>query len=38
MNFDEVGQASAFGFTQPFLFGMPKFDFVACLTMRYERL
>ncbi|HEX9831760.1 MAG TPA: solute carrier family 23 protein [Mycobacterium sp.] len=33
MNFDEVGQASAFGFTQPFLFGMPKFDFVACLTM-----
>jgi OHCU decarboxylase len=33
MNFDKVGQASAFGFTQPFLFGMPKFDFVACLTM-----
>ncbi|WP_319456329.1 MULTISPECIES: solute carrier family 23 protein [unclassified Mycobacterium] len=33
MNFDKVGQASAFGFTQPFLFGMPKFDFAACLTM-----
>src|ERR1700712_2512792 len=33
MNFDKVGQASAFGFTPPFLFGMPKFDFVACLTM-----
>ena len=33
MNFDKVGEASALGFTQPFLFGMPKFDFVACLTM-----
>jgi OHCU decarboxylase len=33
MDFDAVGQASAFGFTPPFLFGMPKFDFVACLTM-----
>jgi xanthine permease len=33
MNFDDVGQASPLGFTQPFLFGMPKFDFVACLTM-----
>jgi uric acid transporter len=33
MNFDRVGEASAIGFTQPFLFGMPKFDFVACLTM-----
>lgn len=33
MNFDRVGEASAFGFTQPFLFGIPKFDFVACLTM-----
>jgi OHCU decarboxylase len=33
MNFDKVGEASAVGFTQPFLFGMPKFDFVACLTM-----
>lgn len=33
MNFDDVAQANMFGFTQPFLFGMPKFDFVACLTM-----
>ncbi|MHA3023252.1 solute carrier family 23 protein [Mycobacterium sp. BMJ-28] len=33
MSFDKVGQAAAFGFTPPFLFGMPKFDFVACLTM-----
>lgn len=33
MSFQRVGQASAFGFTPPFLFGMPKFDFVACLTM-----
>jgi xanthine permease len=33
MNFDKVGAASAFGFTQPFLFGMPKFDVAACLTM-----
>jgi OHCU decarboxylase len=33
MNFDKVGAASAVGFTPPFLFGMPKFDVVACLTM-----
>jgi xanthine permease len=33
MNFDRVGEAAAFGFTPPFLFGMPKFDVVACLTM-----
>ncbi|WP_199253763.1 solute carrier family 23 protein [Mycolicibacterium mengxianglii] len=33
MSFDRVGEASAFGFTPPFLFGMPKFDVVACLTM-----
>ncbi|MET0456780.1 MAG: solute carrier family 23 protein [Mycobacterium sp.] len=33
MNFDRVGEAAALGFTPPFLFGMPKFDFVACLTM-----
>ena len=33
MNFDRVGEASVVGFTPPFLFGMPKFDFVACLTM-----
>jgi len=33
MNFDKVGEAGVVGFTQPFLFGMPKFDFVACLTM-----
>jgi xanthine permease len=33
MNFDKVGDAAAFGFTPPFLFGLPKFDFVACLTM-----
>jgi uric acid transporter len=33
MNFDKVGSAAAIGFTQPFAFGMPKFDFVACITM-----
>jgi len=33
MSFEKVGAASAIGFTQPFLFGMPKFDVVACLTM-----
>ena len=33
MNFDRVGEAAAVGFTPPFLFGLPKFDFVACLTM-----
>ncbi|BBZ34592.1 solute carrier family 23 protein [Mycolicibacterium confluentis] len=33
MNFDKVGDAAMLGFTPPFLFGMPKFDFVACLTM-----
>lgn len=33
MNFDKVGAAPAVGFTEPFLFGLPKFDLVACLTM-----
>ncbi|GAB7071648.1 solute carrier family 23 protein [Mycolicibacterium hodleri] len=33
MTFGKVAEASAFGFTPPFLFGLPKFDFVACLTM-----
>jgi uric acid transporter len=33
MNFDKVGAAPAVGFTEPFLFGFPKFDLVACLTM-----
>jgi len=33
MSFEKVGAASPIGFTQPFLFGMPKFDVVACLTM-----
>ncbi|MDT5266350.1 MAG: uric acid transporter, partial [Mycobacterium sp.] len=33
MNFDKVGAASAIGFTQPFAFGLPKFDVVACVTM-----
>ncbi|MEU0495606.1 solute carrier family 23 protein [Mycobacterium sp. NPDC006124] len=33
MNFAKVAEASAVGFTPPFLFGLPKFDFVACLTM-----
>jgi OHCU decarboxylase len=33
MSFDRVGEAAAIGFTPPFLFGLPKFDFVACLTM-----
>ncbi|MCF6387833.1 purine/pyrimidine permease [Mycobacterium sp. MBM] len=33
MNFDRVGQASMFGFTPPFAFGMPKFDIVAIITM-----
>ena len=33
MTFDKVAEASAFGFTPPVLFGLPKFDFVACLTM-----
>src|ERR1700712_1466834 len=33
MNFDKVGPAAPIGFTQPYLFGMPKFDIVACLTM-----
>lgn len=33
MNFDKVGAAAPIGFTQPFLFGMPKFDIVACITM-----
>jgi uric acid transporter len=33
MNFDKVGSAAAIGFTQPFVFGFPKFDVVACITM-----
>jgi len=33
MSFAKVGAASAIGFTEPFVFGMPKFDVVACLTM-----
>ncbi|MBS1692160.1 MAG: purine/pyrimidine permease [Actinobacteria bacterium] len=33
MNFDRVGEASAFGFTPPFAFGMPKFDVIAIVTM-----
>ncbi len=33
MNFDKVGAAPVVGFTEPFLFGLPKFDLVACLTM-----
>src|SRR6195952_2285423 len=33
MNFDKVGSAAAIGFTQPFVFGLPKFDAVACITM-----
>ncbi|KAA0075500.1 xanthine permease [Mycolicibacterium sp. P9-64] len=33
MSFEKVGAADAIGFTEPFVFGMPKFDVVACLTM-----
>lgn len=33
MSFAKVDEASVIGFTEPFAFGMPKFDFVACLTM-----
>ncbi|WP_328352335.1 purine/pyrimidine permease [Mycobacterium sp. NBC_00419] len=33
MNFDKVGRADLIGFTQPFLFGLPKFDVAACITM-----
>ncbi len=33
MSFAKVDEASVIGFTEPFVFGMPKFDFVACLTM-----
>ncbi|MDT5073626.1 MAG: uric acid transporter [Mycobacterium sp.] len=33
MNLDKVGAAAPFGFTAPFLFGMPEFDVVACITM-----
>jgi 2-oxo-4-hydroxy-4-carboxy--5-ureidoimidazoline (OHCU) decarboxylase len=33
MNFDRVGAASMFGFTPPFVFGMPRFDIVAIITM-----
>ncbi|MGV9798992.1 solute carrier family 23 protein [Mycobacterium sp. NPDC003449] len=33
MSFDKVGDASLIGFTAPFVFGWPRFDVVACLTM-----
>ena len=33
MDFHKVGEANALGFTQPFLFGLPKFDLAACVTM-----
>jgi len=33
MDFQRVGQANAVGFTEPFLFGLPKFDVAACATM-----
>ncbi|TGD86819.1 xanthine permease [Mycolicibacterium sp. CH28] len=33
MNFAKVADAGLIGFTQPFLFGMPKFDLAACITM-----
>ncbi|MCH9729659.1 MAG: purine/pyrimidine permease [Actinomycetia bacterium] len=33
MDFHRVGQANAVGFTEPFLFGLPKFDVAACVTM-----
>ncbi|MCH9669558.1 MAG: purine/pyrimidine permease [Actinomycetia bacterium] len=33
MDFHRVGQAHAVGFTEPFLFGWPKFDVAACATM-----
>ena len=33
MNFDKVARADLIGFTQPFLFGLPKFDVAACITM-----
>ncbi len=33
MEFLKVGQAHAVGFTEPFLFGWPKFDVAACATM-----
>lgn len=33
MDFEQVGQASMFGFTPPFVFGMPKFDIIAIISM-----
>lgn len=33
MDFHKVGQANTVGFTEPFLFGWPKFDVAACVTM-----
>ncbi|RRQ25451.1 2-oxo-4-hydroxy-4-carboxy-5-ureidoimidazoline decarboxylase [Rhodococcus sp. Eu-32] len=33
MNFDRTGEASWVGFTQPFLFGVPKFSVVAIISM-----
>ena len=33
MNFDGTGEASWVGFTQPFLFGVPKFSVVAIISM-----
>lgn len=32
-SFDEVGQASAFGITTPFYFGVPSFDVIAIFSM-----
>ncbi|AQT81267.1 xanthine permease [Mycolicibacterium litorale] len=33
MSFAKVADADLIGFTEPFLFGMPKFDVAACITM-----
>lgn len=33
MSFAKVAAADLIGFTEPFLFGMPKFDVAACVTM-----
>ncbi len=33
MDFDRVRHAEVVGFTEPFLFGLPKFDVAACVTM-----
>ena len=33
MDFHKVAKAGAVGFTEPFLFGLPKFDIAACATM-----